>query len=137
MSWIPSDENTAGSVTFYDSNQAVCNVTDDTDTIKVTAIEPGKNYNKATIAMTNTVAAGAETLTWTGDGTSSATLVIAKAATSTLTQILAAAGGVTGTAWGTLSAVGTAGNALAAALSATAMENLYSFTGGYLNNTRK
>lgn len=132
--WAPIKDDVASVVPFYTKNHAECRLTSDAVTLKLTAIEESDLYNKATVVMQNTVSAAAETLAWLGDGTVTPTLVISKAATSTVAQVVTAAGGVTGTPWGALSAIGA--GAIAGVLAATKMEDLYEFKGGYLRNQR-
>lgn len=136
-SHVPYNTNVPGHLTVYERNKMSCLLTDADATVKVEAKWADDRYNNAKVSAINSVAAGAETLTWDGADTDSPTLVIAKAATSTVTQIVTAAGGVTGTPWGTLTAVGSGSAAVPEEVAVTPVSELPGYVAGYLTNERQ
>lgn len=90
--------------------------------LRLVVISAGADVAK-TVTVTNSVAKGSETITWTSTG-----LTIAKAATSTLAEVVA--GTVTGTAWGTLAALVAGTTVVAGVLSQTAIASLPNFVNG-------
>ncbi len=91
------------------------------DEVSITASVVGSAQNAYTVIVSDTVSAGAETIVWSATSVT----IACEAGVSTITQILAAAGGVTGTAWGTLADVsGSPGSTTIAAMGSTAMSGL-------------
>lgn len=78
--------------------------------MSITSIEYGVAQNDFYIEVLDTVSAGAETVVWGEDGVT----INVEAGVSTITQVLAAAGGITGTPWGTLAAIAAGATAVAA-----------------------
>ena len=95
--------------------------------LSITALNAGKVYNEYSVVMQNTVGAGSETIAWTKNS-----VTISKAATSTVAQVIAAAGGVTGTPWGVVGKAATAAltDVSAGTLVSTAIQSLDNFVGG-------
>jgi hypothetical protein len=95
--------------------------------VSVTALYGGKVYNEYKVIMQNTVSAGSETIVWTKND-----VTISKAATSTVAQVIAAAGGVTGVAWGVIGKAASAAltDVSAGTLTTTAISGLDNYVGG-------
>jgi len=136
MSFIPEKSDAS----FYDSEPAECSLIDSIlASVKLVANYSAERVNDFTVKMVNDAVDGAETQIWVAEtATAVGSLVIHKAATSTVAKILAAAGGVTAAAvaWATLSAIGTGAVADEIA-TATPIRELPNFKGGYLKNQYK
>jgi hypothetical protein len=90
--------------------------------MSITANQHGETPNGYVVEILDTLGtgnAGNETQVWTENRLT----INVEAGASTIAQVLAAAGGITGTPWGTLAAIA-AGNTAVAAMAATALRDL-------------